>query len=193
MNEILDAATELQTWFDHRGWPNCIVGGLAVIRWGRPRTTVVAGFSLLTGFGSEREFLNAIHAAFPPREPGEIDFALRNRVYRGFATNGVPIDIGLGAFPYEEQIIARSRSCMFDSGHSLRVCDLHDLVVMKAFAGREQDWADLQYLVAWQRESIDWNKVVPPLDELCGLAENFDSVPRLAQLRHRIAEINRDN
>lgn len=192
MNEILDAAAEVQSWLDQRAWSNCIIGGLAVIRWGRPRTTVDADFSLLTGFGGEVEFLETIQATFSPREPGEFEFALRNRVYRGFASNEVPIDIGLAAFPYEEQIITRSQSYRFDSGHSLRVCDLHDLIVMKAFAGREQDWADLQYLVAWQRNSIDWDRVEQPLEELCGLAENFDSVPRLAELRHRIAEINRD-
>jgi hypothetical protein len=193
MNEVYAAAEELQAFFDERGWPNCVIGAIAVIRWGRQRTTTDADFTLLTGFGSEREFLEQIAQRYPGREPHEIEFALRARVYRCFAPNRTPIDIGLAAFPYEEQIIARARAYTFASGSVVRVCDLHDLIVMKAFAGRDQDWGDLQYLVAWHRTSIDWSRIDETLEELCNLSENFTSVPRLAELRRRIDEINRNN
>src|SRR3954451_18006768 len=123
MNEIYAAAQEVQRYFDELGWPNCVIGGLAVIRWGRERTTVDADFSLLTGFGDEAELLDRISSRFHGRGPNEIAFALRNRVYRAFASNGVPVDIGLAAFPQEQQIIARAQPYEFATGSVLRVCD----------------------------------------------------------------------
>lgn len=193
MNEVYEAAEELQRFLDERGWPNCVIGAVAVIRWGRQRTTTDADFSVLTGFGSERVILQQLAERYPGREPNEVEFALGARVYRCFAPNQTPLDIGLAAFPYEEQVIARARPHTFASGSVVRVCELHDLIVMKAFAGRDQDWGDLQYLVSWHRKTIDWTRIDGPLEELCNLSENFDAVTRLAELRRRIDEINRDN
>lgn len=39
MNEILSAAKELGDFMRQRQWEYCIIGGLAVIRWGEPRLT----------------------------------------------------------------------------------------------------------------------------------------------------------
>lgn len=192
MNKVYEAAGEIQAILDSHGWRSCVIGALAVIRWGRKRTTVDADFSLLTGFGDEEKFLHKISLQIPGREPNEVDFALRARVYRGFASNGVPVDIGLAAFPIEERIISRAAPHDFAKGIVVRVCELHDLIVMKAFAGREQDWADLQYLVSWHRKTLDWSRIDGPLEELCQLAENFDSAPKLADLRRRIDELNRE-
>lgn len=191
MNEVFAAAAELQEYFDSLSWPNCIIGGIAVIRWGYERTTVDADFSLLTGFGDEPHYLHKISSRFRARSPNEIDFAMRLRVFRAFSSNGTAVDIGLAAFPLEQQIISRAMSYRFATGSVLRVCDLHDLIIMKAFAGRDQDWADLQYVVAKHRRSIDWSRIDGPLEELCNMAENFASVPRLDALRQRISELDR--
>jgi hypothetical protein len=39
MNAIVEAAVEIQNFLQARGWRFCVIGGLAVIRWGQPRAT----------------------------------------------------------------------------------------------------------------------------------------------------------
>ena len=79
MSEVYAAAAQLQGYLDQRGWRNCIIGGVAVIAWGRQRTTVDADFTLLTGFGSEREYLEQLSKQYPGRWPDEINFATSAR------------------------------------------------------------------------------------------------------------------
>lgn len=186
MNDVYAAAREVQELFERHGWKSCLIGGLAVIRWGRKRTTDDADFTLLTGFGDEKQFLDVIAAQFREREPDEINFALSARVYRGYASNGMPVDIALAAFPFEEEMIDRAEPYEFMPGCVLRVCAVQDLIVMKAFAGRSQDLADLQYLIAWHWKSLDWNFIERQLSEICDMSENVTSVPKLAELRSEI-------
>jgi hypothetical protein len=39
VNTILAAASEVMTWLSEHKWPACVIGGLAVQRWGEPRLT----------------------------------------------------------------------------------------------------------------------------------------------------------
>lgn len=189
MNGIYAAAFEVQRLFDQRGWRSCVIGGLAVIRWGRRRTTEDADFSLLTGVGDEDRFLSVVAAAFHEREPNEVDFALRNRVYRGYASNGSQVDIALAALPFEEQIIDRARPYEFMPGCVLRVCAIDDLIVMKAFAARPQDQADLENLAANHWSVLDWDRIEQRLEEICEMAENFSSVPLLHEIKSKLEPI----
>ena len=53
MNPIFAAAIELQTFCEKRNWRYCIIGGLAVQRWGEPRLTRDVDLTVLSDFGSE--------------------------------------------------------------------------------------------------------------------------------------------
>ena len=48
MNALYEAALEVQGFFQSRQWRFCIIGGLAVVRWGQPRATQDVDFCLLT-------------------------------------------------------------------------------------------------------------------------------------------------
>ena len=39
MTRLVQVAAELQRFLDSKSWANCIIGGLAVQRWGEPRLT----------------------------------------------------------------------------------------------------------------------------------------------------------
>jgi hypothetical protein len=58
MKAVLEAAAELTREFENRGWAFCIIGGLAVVRWGRARLTADVDVTLLSGFGSEDTFID---------------------------------------------------------------------------------------------------------------------------------------
>jgi hypothetical protein len=189
MNAVYNAALEVQSLFEQQGWQFCTIGGLAVIRWGRMRTTQDADFSLMTGFGDEDRFLTVIADHLEGREPNEVDSARASRVYRGFASNGIEIDIALAALPFEQEVISRASVYEFRPGCVLSTCSADDLIVMKAFASRDQDWADVRNVAASQWKSLDWDYIHRHLEQICELSETFTSVPLLDQLRAELEQI----
>ncbi len=54
MNPIFAAALEVQDFCRARHWRFCVIGGVAVQRWGEPHLTA------LTGFGTEDTFVTAL-------------------------------------------------------------------------------------------------------------------------------------
>ena len=55
----------------------------------------------------------------------------------------VPLDIALGVMPFEERCVDRASAFDLGNGQSLLTCSAEDLVVFKAFAGRERSVAFL--------------------------------------------------
>ena len=63
MTPLLEAALELQNLFTRLEWRFCVIGGIALLRWGEPRFTRDVDVALLTGFGSEDDFIAPILAS----------------------------------------------------------------------------------------------------------------------------------
>ncbi len=58
----------------------CFIGGLAVQRWGEPRQTRDVDLTLLTGFGTERPFVDELLDAFDARLSDAATFAMHRCV-----------------------------------------------------------------------------------------------------------------
>lgn len=144
MLEVYRAADVLQKHCESQHWRFCLIGGLALQRWGEPRETIDVDVTLLTGFGSEERFIREILSWYEPRVTDPVGFALRNRVVLVQAPSGVGIDIALGGLPFEEAAVERSTLYEFAPGISLRTASAEDLIVMKAFASRAKDWVDVE-------------------------------------------------
>lgn len=186
MKNVLDAAAELQEFCRSHQWRFCFIGGIAVLRWGEPRITIDADLTLLTGFGSERRFLEPLLERFPGRIPDAEAFALEHRVLLLRSDSGVGLDVALGALPYEELVVKRSSIFAYTDAVSLQTCSAEDLVVLKAFAGRTQDWADVERLILRQSHRLDWGYVI---EQLRPLAELKDDPKILDELERRRLEI----
>lgn len=182
MNPIFAAAQEIQDFCRARKWRFCIIGGLAVQRWGEPRFTRDVDLTLLTGFGNEPAFVDELLLGFRPRLADARDFALRNRVVLLLSAEGVPIDLALGAMPFEEAAVRRATSYRVAPGAELATCGAEDLVVFKAFAGRPKDWLDIEGIVTRQGASLDAKLVWRELRPLLELKEDAETEPRLRRL-----------
>jgi len=125
MTRLIQIAAELQRFLDMKQWPNCVIGGIAVQRWGESR-------------------------------------------------------------PFEINAVGRASDFEFASGERVRTCSAEDLLVMKALAGREQDWLDIKGVLARQGDKLEWTSVVSELRPLCELKEAPDIVVRLEQERKRL-------
>ncbi|HXP61170.1 MAG TPA: hypothetical protein VN829_11805 [Dongiaceae bacterium] len=186
MKDLFVVAGKVQNFLDARGWRSCVIGGLAVQRWGEPRLTRDVDITLLTGFGGEEAYVDAILQRFNFRPPGGREFALRHRVMLLAAEDGTGIDMALGGLPFEENVISRASRFEFFPGLVLRTCSAEDLVVMKAFAGRELDWGDVRGVIARHGAGLDWRLILSELRPLCELKEAPDIVPKLERLRQQV-------
>lgn len=165
---IYEAALELQEICRSMRWSFYFIGGLAVQRWGEPRFTQDVDISLQTGFGGEEPYIEALLNSFDSRIRDAAAFARRSRVVLLRATNGVPLDVALGAIPFERRAADRSTDYAFDDEAVLRTCGAEDLIVLKAFAGRDRDWADIRGIAMrsgpkLNRELI-WEELLPLLE-----------------------------
>lgn len=182
LSPLLDAALEIQEFFAQRGWPFCFFGGIAVQHWGEQRFTRDADLTLYTGIGDEQSFIDAVLGAFAPRNAGARKFALRSRVLLIYARNGMPIDISLGALPFEQKAAAEARMQELAPGFKLRLCSPSALVVFKVFAGRPLDWTDVEGIIAKSGKRIDWADARSDLRELLSLKQDDESLARLEKL-----------
>lgn len=181
MTEVFQAAAELQAVCQAQGWKFCFIGGLALQRWGEPRETADADLTLLTGFGGEEPFIRILLAHFAGRIPDAAQFALERRVLLLRSRRGVGLDIALGALPFEALAVERSSEFEYLPGVVLRTSSAEDLVVMKAFAGRGQDWVDVERIIVRQTGKLDWTYIeeqLHPLAELKGTPETMELLAR---------------
>jgi hypothetical protein len=174
VNPIFAAALEAQDLCRAKGWAFCFIGALAVQRWGEPRLTLDVDLTVVTGFGAEEAYVDALLAVFAGRRPDAREFALRYRVVLLRSAAGVPIDVALGAIPFEQRAAVRASEFTIQPGVTLRTCSAEDLVVLKAFAGREKDWLDIEGIAVRQAGRLDRRLIwaeLEPLLELKGAPE----------------------
>jgi hypothetical protein len=182
MNGLLGAAREFQEFCDARGWQSCLIGGIAVQRWGEPRVTRDVDVTLLTGFGHEDSFIEALLARYAARLSDAAAFARRNRTLLLQTPAGVGIDVMLAALPFEELAIAHATDFEFAPGQFLRTCSAEDLVVMKLFAFRALDLRDAEGIVL-RNPKLDWNYIEEQLHPLAELKDEPGILETLARLR----------
>lgn len=190
LDPVLSAASELQEVCAVHGWRFCFIGGIAVQRWGEPRFTADADLTLLTGFGDEESFIDPLLSRFRPRRSDAREFALRHRVLLLEARNGTPLDVALGAVPFEENAVRRASAFATGEGRTLTTCCAEDLLVHKVIANREKDWLDVEGVLARRWGSLDlvlFRSEVEPLLELREDPEILIRFERLyARLRQRL-------
>jgi len=183
MIDLFDAAKELQEFFYARDWKFCFIGGLALQRWGEPRVTQDIDCTLFTGFGNEISFIGDLSQNYASRIENAEDFALTNRVLLLQTKTGIGIDLALGGLPYEEGVVDRASDFEFIPGIILRTCSAEDLVVLKAFADRTRDWADIEGILLRRGSELDWEFIYSELQPLCELKESPEILERLRGLQ----------
>lgn len=166
LSGVLEAAGEIQQFCARRDWRFCFIGGVAVQRWGEPRFTQDVDLTLLTGFGGEEAFIDAMLGELLPRRDDARQFALTNRVLLLQTKSGIPIDVALGGLPFEERSVQRASSWFWTRGQPLTTCSAEDLVVHKAFAGRDRDWGDIERVLTRQHGRLDLEQVHRELEPL---------------------------
>ena len=183
MTDLFTIAADVQAFFDSKKWKFCFIGGLAVQQWGEPRMTRDVDLTLLTGFENEVQFIDAILLNYSSRISDARQFALSRRIIL-LEKHTIGIDISLGGFPFEEEMIARSKIIEINTSTHLRFCTAEDLIILKAYADRPIDWQDIEGVILRQRNNaLDWPHIEGHLAELAELKDSPELVTKLLKLR----------
>ncbi|MEX2180710.1 MAG: hypothetical protein WD771_01585 [Gemmatimonadaceae bacterium] len=185
MRSLLQAGARVQAGLVARGFRFCFIGGIANFRWGTPRLTNDLDLTVLAGFGGEEPVITALLEDLDPRIPDAADFARQHRVLLLRTADGFAVDVALGAMPFEEATIARATDAELAHGAVLRTCTATDLVVHKAFAGRPQDWVDIEGVLVRQKGALAWPQLWADLSELAKLKEAPEVLDELERVARR--------
>ena len=186
MVELIVLARRLDDLFTAEGWEFCIIGGVALQVWGEERFTKDVDITLFTGFGGEEVIVDKVLKVFAGRRPDAREFALLHRVLLLQSEEGYGIDISLGALPFEQEAVRRAKPCQYGKVGKIKVCTAEDLIVMKAFASRGQDWVDIERVLVRQKGKLDWEYILRHLADLVALKEEPEIVNRLLVLRTEV-------
>jgi len=186
-NRLLEAAQEIQQFCRSRNWRFCFIGGIAVQRWGEARLTRDAGLTVYTGIGDELRYIEELLGAFKSRIESAREFALGHRVLLLRASNGIPLDVTLGALPFEDKAVASASAEEFVAGVRLQLAPPGALVVFKVFANRPQDWLDVEGIIVKSGHLINWEEVRADLAALLELKDDTTALGRLDELLARLS------
>lgn len=184
-NRLLEAAEEIQQFCRSRSWRFCFIGGIAVQHWGEARLTRDADLTVFTGFGDESRYVDELLGGFASRVEDSREFALRHRVLLLRASNGIPLDVTLGALPFEDKAVTSASAQEIVTGVRLQLVAPAALVVFKVFADRPQDWLDIEGIVVKSGHLIDWNDVRADLEALLALKGDAAPLGHLDELLSR--------
>ena len=185
MKSLFHVAAQLDEALAARGWQYCFIGGIALQRWGQPRLTTDIDVTVLTGIGTEARYIDELLTIYSGRVPDARNFALKHRVLLLASDEGIPIDIALGGIAFEERMTSRTTRYEFLPGLSLPTCSAEDLIVLKSFADRTRDWADIETVLARQQNKLDWSYILDQVQPLSELKEAPEIIDQLLRLRNK--------
>ncbi len=186
MTDLFQVALRVYQVCSEHDIPCCLIGGVALQARGEDRLTRDVDFSVLAGFDSAEFTIDLLLKRFEGRVANAREHAMRYRVLL-LAVDGIGVDVGLAGFPYEEAAIRRATMEEISEGIILPVVSANDLIVMKAFAHRDQDWADIRGVIIRQQSKLNWDQILADLGPLVELLEKPEILEKLATIRSELA------
>lgn len=143
---------------------------------------------MVAGLGApEDQAIELLTGSMRTRRDDAAAFARRYRVVLVAASNGVPVDVSVGALPFELDLVKRATPFDFGDGRPLPTCSAEDRVVLKAFAGRPQDWIDIEGVAAKQGSRLDWPSIEKRPKPFAEVKEDPAMFAQLDGIRRRAA------
>lgn len=158
-----------------------VIGGLAVIAIGEPRTTGdVDVIAFLDESSGHRLIDRAIADGFEVSRETE-QRRLRETGTLRFRRRPFQLDVIVASLPFEEAAYQRASShTMF--GRTVRFPSPEDLILLKVLAGRDKDLLDAIGVVHRHAATLDRSYLDGVIRPLCDLAEDMSAWHRLQEV-----------
>ena len=168
--------------------PAMLIGGIAVIARGVPRTTLDIDAAIWAeALDVDRAMAVFSRHGLGPRVPAARQFAQEHQVLLlQHDASGTPVDLSLAWLPFEREAIARA-TLVDLGGATLKVARVEDLVVYKAVAWRERDRSDIERLLLAHPGEVDLGRVRSLVAEFAALLDVPERVGEFEALLVRVA------
>jgi len=170
-------------YLDQQKIPYMIIGGQAVLVYGRPRLTRDIDITLgvdTDRFDSVEGVCKRLKLRILVENPE--DFARDTKVLPAEEPDSkVRIDFIFSFTPYEEQAIENSKRILIDD-YPVRFASCEDIIIHKMVAGRAIDEEDVKSILAKNENAVDleyvnkWLSEFGRIQEHEGILERFDSL-----------------
>lgn len=175
MNTLERAVGQVTRVLDEQRVPYMIIGGIANLVWGEPRTTLDVDAAVLVDEAEWPDLIQALRHAFHVLPKAPMAFLRDTHVLPVETQHGVRIDLVWARLPYEHKAIARATTEVF-AGHRIRVCRPEDLVIHKIISERPKDREDVRAIIRQQRSRLDRRYLRRAVRELARALEQPDLV-----------------
>ena len=165
MNSLEQTIKEISAFLDKQKIPYMVIGGVANLVWGVPRTTLDIDITVLVQEGAVETFLNKAVRSFRCRSKNPADFVTRTGVLPLTSKAGMNIDLIFGKLAYEEQAVRRAKKKKMGA-QSVRVCSAEDLIVHKIISQRPKDLEDVKGIIQQQKSALDRKYLDPIVENL---------------------------
>lgn len=181
------ALAALAAAFEELGSPAMLIGGIAVIARGVPRTTLDIDAAVwAVHLDLDRAVAVFGHHRIVPRIPDARRFAEEQQVLLlRHEPSGTPLDVSLAWLAFEHEALARATPVDFGDA-ILRVALVEDLIVYKAVAWRERDRTDIERLLAAHPGGVDLGRVRSLVAEFSALLETPERIVEFEAVLARI-------
>lgn len=165
-----------------------LVGGMAVIARGAPRTTEDVDATVFAPGLDVDRFLAACQARqVVPRRPDIKEMALQAHILLLQHTeSGIELDVSLAWLGFEQEAIGRAQLVDFGQGLQVPVARVDDLIVYKAVAWRDVDRKDIERLLLRHATTVDLARVRVQVQ---AFAEWIEAPERLEQFDALVSRV----
>jgi len=183
MTGLEHALVKLARMLSEHDIPYMIIGGMANVIWGEPRSTLDIDATVWVEDEKIGQIVALMAGTFRSIPENPHQFIRDTRVLPLETEAGLRIDLVFGLLQYEREAIDRAVE-MTVAGSKVRFCTPEDLILHKIISERLRDLEDARQVVRRRFDSLDLTYLEPRIHELSRALER----PEILQIWERWKE-----
>ena len=187
MTPLEEAIVSLTDLLEGERLPYMVIGGVANLFWGAPRTTLDVDVTVWAEEHQIVSITDRLASRFKLLPDNPTEFIRQTRVLPMRTRGDIRVDLIFGLLPYEEEAIRRARPMPL-AGRHIRICSPEDLILHKLISDRPRDREDVQGVIARINKGLDRAYLDPRIE---GLAQDLSRPEILAFYRECLAALSR--
>lgn len=173
MTSLEQTLTKLAHFLEKNKIPYMVIGGVANLFWGLPRTTLDVDVTVRIQEKELDSLIKKISRRFRHRTSNPKEFILQTQVLPLEDTNGVRADLVMAVLPYEEKAIERARTQKIGR-QKVRIISPEDLIIYKIISDRPKDQEDVRGIIQKVGSSLDRKYLDPAVKQLANALSKAD-------------------
>ncbi len=169
------ALLDIAALFEKHKIEYMVIGGLANAKWGQPRATLDIDITVWVSDNEIKNVVSMLEGSYTLLVEKPLAFISKTRVLPVKDKQNQRIDIIFGALPFERQAIERALKVEIGDV-SVNFCTPEDLILLKIISDRPRDLEDVQGILGFRKETLDYGYLDPRIQELANLLDRPDII-----------------